>query len=250
MSRTKPLRRKTALGRGRKLAPVNRKRKAASDARNFGDEAERVRSMPCLCGHVPVLDGDPHGRPTWCRGTVQAAHLVPLCDAHHREAGEAGTSQRAAFEQRYGLDLRAEADRIALEHPRPLGIRGLVDRWLIASTHDGRGILDPYEIDALLGWVHREMAREVEQRKYESRAWAEAMRLTVEAGEPWVLGEHLGLHDRDALAHHIALVLGDPFNEDSQAVHVRTLSGRTKGEHSLAWTLCEAAANRFGGWPS
>ncbi len=40
--------------------------------------------------------------------------LVPMCAVHHLEAGEARTSERAAFEERYGLyDLRVIAWRIA-----------------------------------------------------------------------------------------------------------------------------------------
>src|SRR5690606_40837693 len=122
------------MQRRKPIRKVNGKRKRASDKRNFGEEAERVRAMPCPLASVGwhkmalrarepqpiVLDMEP------CSDTgVQAAHviargmgavkggrfdLVPLCSAHHREAGEAGTSQRAAFEQRYGLDLRDEAD--------------------------------------------------------------------------------------------------------------------------------------------
>lgn len=155
------LRRKTPLKRGGRIKPVNRKRKRKAGARNFGEEAERVRGMPCLaCAEVQRrLDGLPmEGLDVVAFETTKrmlesmlggsasrACHvtargmgavkggrfdIVPLCDHHHSEAGETGTSQRAAFEARYGLDLRAEADRIAREHPAPLGIRGLAQRWV------------------------------------------------------------------------------------------------------------------------
>lgn len=133
-----------------------------------------------------------------------------------------------------------EAENDDIEHVRLLARRWAVQR--LAGTNDTA--LTDNEVEDLLGSVHREMVREVERRKYESQAWADARRLTIEAGEPWVLGEHLDPHVRETLAHHIALTLGEPFVEDSLAVHMRTLAGRTEGERSLAWRLCEAA-----GWP-
>ncbi len=39
--------------------------------------------------------------------------LVPLCATHHRVAGEHGTSDRRWFESGWGVDLQAEAARIA-----------------------------------------------------------------------------------------------------------------------------------------
>jgi hypothetical protein len=111
-----------------RIKPTNPKRRREAYARNFGERGEAVRSMPCL---VPLEGVE------WpeCRGPVQAAHvlargmggakgdrrqLVPLCAGHHVEAGEGSwkdeqPSKRAAFQARYGLDLKAEAERIALE---------------------------------------------------------------------------------------------------------------------------------------
>lgn len=168
------------------IKPSNRKRRAKMHVRNFGVEAETVRGMPCLCWRSKDAF-------TWgdeshlCVGPVAAAHvtargmgaskggrfdLVPLCSSHHGEASEAGTSQREAFEERYGIDLRAEADRIATP-----GIAGLAQRWvevqdranevlygqsLICEAVDSMDAvaLDTYERDALLGWVRRRMKRE------------------------------------------------------------------------------------------
>lgn len=268
-----PLARKGSRpGRGAPIKPVNRKRAAANRKRNFGPEADAVRAKPCLaCVAVCAMTG---------RFTIrqsEAAHvtacgmgaakgccmdIVPLCSAHHEEAGEARTSQRAAFEARYGLNLRREADRIAVGHEPPLGIRGHAQRWAPACpycrNHPGRDIRDgmvtdcpdcdgvgrvtpgmqayadgvasgsdftgplivplaDHERDALMGWVRREMEREVERRSAGQ----------VGDDEPpfaW---------DREAIAHRIMQALGAPFTED------------TRGEHGLAWTLCEAA-----GWPS
>lgn len=108
------LTRKTPLKRGGRLKPVNRERRAAAFARNFGQRGALVRAMPCL------LAGP------GCEGQVQAAHaqargmggakgdrfsLVPLCAGHHRRQ-ENGTK---TFEAVHGLDLRAEAARIAAD---------------------------------------------------------------------------------------------------------------------------------------
>lgn len=173
MKRSAPLPRGKALTRTVGLNPRNSKKRARSKRRNFGDEAEAVRAMPCLIAH-PTLG-------EWsCRGPVQAAHvtargsggakggrfdLVPLCAHHHREAGEAnrpgetGETQRDRFEARYRLDLRLEADRIALEHPGSLGLIPLALQWharlLVGKPVD----IGPYERSALLGWTRRTMER-------------------------------------------------------------------------------------------
>lgn len=126
----------------------NPERRAKTRARNYGDphpergdtRADRVRAMPCLGRRVPAGGG-------WvplhvCRTPVQAAHvdargmggrggdarkLAPLCADAHREAGELpslwmrssperyATTQRGAWEARHGVDLLAEAERIAVE---------------------------------------------------------------------------------------------------------------------------------------
>lgn len=139
LTRRVPLRRLT------KLAPVNRKRKAKAFRRNFGKRSDAVREMRCL-GCVarrkmgPGLNAD--GTRTTAGGgdlfdirhelgqqtPTQAAHvkargmggvggsrrdLVPLCAAHHLEAGEARTSARAEFEARHRLSLEYEAKMIA-----------------------------------------------------------------------------------------------------------------------------------------
>lgn len=124
----------------------NPERRAAALERNYGaphpergdTRADRIRAMTCLGRRVPAGGG-------WvpvhvCSGSVQAAHvdargmsgrggdrrkLAPLCATAHREAGELpslwmrsdpgryATTQRGRWEQRHGVDLLAEADRIA-----------------------------------------------------------------------------------------------------------------------------------------
>lgn len=114
----------------------NKTRSDAAFARNYGPESSAVRLMPCCV--------------RGCRRFSTAAHVVPrkmgavfgcrldlanLCPDHHVEAGEERTSARAEFEQRHRLDLREVADRIAVAHEPPLGIRGVMVRWLAWRKH-------------------------------------------------------------------------------------------------------------------
>ena len=117
------------LRRRTRLNPVNRERRKKLHARNFGERAVAVRAMHCLVAATVGVQADGFFYlPPMCLGGAQAAHaiargmggvkgdrrdLVPLCWIHHREAGERGTSERATFEQRHGIDLQAEAKRIA-----------------------------------------------------------------------------------------------------------------------------------------
>jgi hypothetical protein len=120
-----------------RIKPTNTKRRRKAFARNYGERGDAVRLMTCLCADMDW----PHPDVDACSGPVQAAHaiargmggakgdrrqLVPLCALHHEEAGEGSRkaeqpSKRAAFEARYGLDVQAEAERIAVE----LDARGL-----------------------------------------------------------------------------------------------------------------------------
>lgn len=105
------------------MNPVNKERRAKAYARNYGDRADYVRDMNCrILPLHKLLD-----RVT-CSGRIQAAHvkargmggckgdrrdLLNLCAAHHKEAGERRTSQRAAFEEKWGIDLEDEAKKLA-----------------------------------------------------------------------------------------------------------------------------------------
>lgn len=257
MKRCKPLK------RGRRVKPVNGARKAHAFARNFGPEADALRWFAC----VVASRGD--GNHRCSRGPVDVAHVVargmggakggrfdvvPMCSKAHRNAGEARTTMREAFELLFGVDLRAEADRIAFGHERPLGIKGLADRWVQAQIGSGSlsevvdWQLDAYETDALRGWISREMAREVKRRETACRRgeyWlrhlgVEGRRDTAALGlvqhemrsrgvKVW---DGLPPNDREALSNHIAGLLGGPFLEDPH------------GEHGLAWSLCEWATER------
>lgn len=120
IARKAPLQAKAKPARRKPLRKRNAKRAAAKFSRNYGTRGAAVREMPCL---VP-------SRYRSCGGRVEAAHavargmggvrgdrrsLVPLCTWHHICASEARTEQRAEFERFHGLDLTAEAARIAAE---------------------------------------------------------------------------------------------------------------------------------------
>jgi len=135
LSRHTELERGGELERHTEIAPVNRERRRATFARNYGDRGGPVRALGCLVAIEfarCVFDGLGAPRRSWapCQGKVEAAHtrargmggaggdrrdLVPLCSGHHLEAGERRTSARQAFEARYDLDLEAEARRIAVD---------------------------------------------------------------------------------------------------------------------------------------
>lgn len=121
LRRKKGLRRTGIKRRSSRIKPRNNERRAKMFERNFGTRAEAVRAMPCLV-RSKVLGASSLPR---CTGPIQAAHttargmggcnssrrkLVPLCAGHHSEQGTVGIE---TFEQRYGLDLDAEAERIA-----------------------------------------------------------------------------------------------------------------------------------------
>ena len=115
LTRAAPLTRKTPIRRGGRLRPANSERRRRTFLRNFGERADLVRKMPCL-----LADRGP----SLCEGRVVAAHvksrgaggdrrhLVPLCEGHHDQQHRWGI---ATFQQRHGLDLPAEAARIAAE---------------------------------------------------------------------------------------------------------------------------------------
>jgi hypothetical protein len=106
------------------LPKRNRKRASKRYARDFGDEAAIVRAMPCLVtGATP---SDPAH--VTSRGAGGGRFdLVPLSPALHRQQHLVGVDSFAGC---YRLDLRAEADRVALAHPLPLGLRGVALRWV------------------------------------------------------------------------------------------------------------------------
>jgi hypothetical protein len=90
------------------LPAVNRKRRAKLTARQFGDHAEYIRSLPCVIRGMDAGECGPseaaHVRSRGAGGT--AADLVPLCLRHHAEQHVTGIE---TFQERYEIDLRAIA---------------------------------------------------------------------------------------------------------------------------------------------
>jgi len=72
----------------------------------------RVALMPCLvCGATSEV----HHVRTGNKGKDDA-RVTPLCPTHHRsDIGFHGLGSERAFYQEYGIDLSAEAERIANE---------------------------------------------------------------------------------------------------------------------------------------
>lgn len=79
----------------------------------------RVATMPCLvCGKSSEVHHVRTGHQA-----KDDARVVPLCPDHHRHSklGFHGLGSERAFYQEYGINLSAEADRIATES-RQMGI--------------------------------------------------------------------------------------------------------------------------------
>lgn len=96
------------MNRGEPLKAKGRKYSQHRKGR-FGPKAIDVRRMPCLvCGTTP---SDPHHEPPISLGGTSKG-LVPLCRRHHNVRHQIGPVR---FNDRYGLDLVAEAARIERE---------------------------------------------------------------------------------------------------------------------------------------
>ena len=92
---------------------INAKRRRSSWLKRFGSKAYRamVRAMSCLvpdCQRSPI---DAHHHPTVGAGGTYR-DLTPLCsgiDGHHTEFHSTG---QATFQKKYGLDIKAAAEKI------------------------------------------------------------------------------------------------------------------------------------------
>lgn len=107
------------LGRSKGVSRSNRKRRRVVYARNFGERADAVRAMPCLIDAGHGLSVAAHAKARGmggCKGDRRS--LINLCQSCHVEAGEYRTSQRADFERKYGVDLVAESEWLAVELDR------------------------------------------------------------------------------------------------------------------------------------
>lgn len=97
----------------------NRKRAAARQVEDFGERGAAIRAMPCLIADTHTCGGKMEAAHAKSRGAGgDRRHLVPLCSLAHREQHDRGV---ATFQTKHGVNLLAEADRIA----RELDARGL-----------------------------------------------------------------------------------------------------------------------------
>jgi hypothetical protein len=92
------------MKRGR-IKPANPERRAETYALAFGDKSDWIRAQPCCvpgCRRHPSVAAHAiaRGHCAW-KGTAE--HQVPMCQPHHREAGEYRTTGRREFEQRHGM---------------------------------------------------------------------------------------------------------------------------------------------------
>jgi hypothetical protein len=170
------------------INPRNRLRATAALAQDFGDEAITVRKLPCSvrdCTGYPVEPA--HVKSRGAGGG--RFDIVPLCKAHHREQHDHGIKTFAA---KFGLDLRAIADHIAVSHSEPNGLRAVARVWAGACrTCSGRGGFESsgastgcrdcagiplgislYEREALLGWVRRSMDRDAADAASKGVVWS------------------------------------------------------------------------------
>ncbi len=107
---------RTPIERRSPLRKVNPERRAKLYARNFGEHADLIRALPCLVPGCSCPAEAAHARARGMGGCMGSwRDLVPLCRAHHIEAGEARTSQRHAFEVRYRVSLTVAAAELAGE---------------------------------------------------------------------------------------------------------------------------------------
>lgn len=112
----------TKLARRRVKPKGSPEKRARTRKRHYGTDERMawLHGLPCVGHGAPTHVCDPWDMETG-RAVIQAVHVrargaggtaddqVPGCAALHREAGEYGTSQRAAFEARTALDLVARA---------------------------------------------------------------------------------------------------------------------------------------------
>jgi len=97
-----PIRRRTPV------RPVNQERLDRRRAKQFGPQSDLARSLPCcVCSADPP--SDPHHVCSRGAGGVDA-DCVSLCRACHSELHRIG---RRSFEWLHGIDLKAEARRLA-----------------------------------------------------------------------------------------------------------------------------------------
>jgi len=107
------------MKRKKRVKPVNAKRKKELWKKQYGTDSyvEALHKEGCSVSGCSPTSGS--------RAKIECAHhpsrgaggtwrdMAPLCNYHHRVQHDAGIS---AFEAHYGIDLKAVATAMALEH--------------------------------------------------------------------------------------------------------------------------------------
>ncbi len=105
--------RKTPLRSKVRVNPVNRKRRAKEQPRQFGDLAAFVRGLPCLvCKRTPSQAAHVKGRRNhgaWLDNGD--GNIAPLCADCHRLQHSIGI---VSFQEKHGIDLAAEARAVGV----------------------------------------------------------------------------------------------------------------------------------------
>lgn len=106
-------RRSQGLQRSGPIKPVNRERRERNWEDYYGsvERVKAIQRLSCLaCGSTPSQNA--HVRSRAAGGTWK--DVVPLCGKCHTEQHQVGVE---TFQERRGLDLEAEAARLAREVP-------------------------------------------------------------------------------------------------------------------------------------
>lgn len=105
---------RSPLKRKKRIRSVNPERRAERRAETDGPCADLARSLPCLVWSngrsLCVGPTEPDHVRARGAGGKDAGNVVPLCSGHHSERHTIGIR---TFERRYGIDLEAEARKIA-----------------------------------------------------------------------------------------------------------------------------------------
>ena len=108
MKRGGYIQRRTPLVSKTRVNPVNRERRAARRAEEFGPLAQYCRELPCCGCHRPAPSDPAHIRSRGAGGKDRA-NVVPLCRECHQLQHQVGI---LTFAERKGINLQAIADAL------------------------------------------------------------------------------------------------------------------------------------------
>lgn len=98
---------RTPLKRGKRVNPINSRRRKKRNQSQFGPKAEWIRTLPCRACARSAPSDPAHVRSRGSLGEESVHWLVPLCRLCHQAQHSEGV---ITFGLRRGLDLRALAE--------------------------------------------------------------------------------------------------------------------------------------------